>query len=116
MRIMVVDDSGSTREVLQLALERMGHEVVGGAETGEEALRAFRELRPEVVLLDIVMPGKSGLEVLDEILALDPKARVIMLTAVDQDDINLRIKAKGVPVIYKPFSGQDIEKALKRLQ
>lgn len=116
MKILIVDDNESTREMLKLLLESLGHEVAGEAENGEKGLKAFTELRPEVVMLDIVMPGKSGLEVLDEVLALDPKAKVIMLTAVDQDDINMRVKAKGAQIIYKPFSGQDIEKAIKRLQ
>lgn len=116
MKVLIADDNESIREMLRLVLQGLGHEVAGEAADGEAALKAFRELRPEAVLLDMIMPGKSGLEVLDEIKGLDPKARVIMLTAVDQDDINLRVAAKGVPIIYKPFSMQDIEKAFKRLQ
>jgi two-component system chemotaxis response regulator CheY len=89
--------------------------VVGEAQNGEEGLKAYRELRPEVMLLDIIMPVKSGLDVLDEILAVDPSARIIMLTAVDQEEVNQRVITAGVPIIYKPFSSQDIEKAFRRL-
>lgn len=116
MRILIVDDNESTREMVRLILKRTGHEVVGEAEDGEGALKAFKELRPEVVLLDIIMPGKSGLEVLVEIRAIDPAAKVIMLTAVDQDEVNARLSASGASaIIYKPFSYDDFEKAFNRL-
>jgi two-component system chemotaxis response regulator CheY len=114
MKVLIVDDNSSTREMVKLILQKIGHEVVGEAEDGESALKAFAELRPDVVLLDIIMPGKSGLQVLDEIRAMDRAAKVIMVTAVDQDDVNAQLSRKGATaVIYKPFSYADIEKALK---
>ena len=86
MKILIADDNAGIREMLKLVLQSLGHEVVGEADNGEAAIKAFRELRPEVVMLDIIMPGKTGLAALDEIRALDPAAKVVMLTAVDQDD------------------------------
>lgn len=116
MKVLIVDDNGSTREMVKIILQRTGHEVVGEAGEGEAAVKAFRDLRPEVVLLDIIMPGKSGLEVLSEIRAIDPAAKVIMLTAVDQDDVNAQLSSRGAAaIIYKPFSYDDFEKAFKRL-
>jgi two-component system chemotaxis response regulator CheY len=116
MRILIVDDNESTREMVRLILQRTGHEVVGEAGDGESALKAFKDLRPEVVLLDIIMPGKSGLEVLGEIRAVDPAAKVVMLTAVDQDEVNAQLSKSGAAaIIYKPFSYDDFEKAFKRL-
>lgn len=117
MKILIVDDNESTREMVRNILQRTGHEVVGEAEDGESALTAFKELRPELVLLDIIMPGKSGLEVLGEIRAIDPAAKVVMLTAVDQDDVNDQLARSGASaIIYKPFSYDDFEKAFKRLK
>jgi len=116
MKILIVDDNASTREMVRLILQRTGHEVAGEADNGESALKAFKELRPDLVLLDIIMPGKSGLEVLGEIRAIDPAAKVIMLTAVDQDEVNAQLASKGAAgIIYKPFSYDDFEKAFKKI-
>ncbi len=117
MKILIVDDNAGTREMVKLILQRTGHEVAGEADNGEAALKAFKELRPDVVLLDIIMPGKSGLEVLGEIRAIDPEAKVVMLTAVDQDEVNAQLASKGAAaIIYKPFSYDDFEKAFKKIQ
>lgn len=117
MKILIVDDNENTREMVRQILQRTGHEVVGEAEDGEGALKAFKDLRPEIVLLDIIMPGKSGLEVLREIRAIDPAAKVVMLTAVDQDEVNDQLSKSGASaIIYKPFSYDDFEKAFSRLK
>jgi two-component system chemotaxis response regulator CheY len=112
-----VDDNASTREMVKVIIQRLGHEVVAEAEDAENALKSFSSLRPDVVLLDIILPGRSGLVVLDEIRRLDPAAKVIMVTAVDQDDVNEQLSRKGASaVIYKPFTYEDFEKAFKTAQ
>jgi DNA-binding NarL/FixJ family response regulator len=116
MKVLIVDDNGSTREVLRAILKNLGHEVVGEAEDGKGALKAFVELRPEVVLLDIIMPGISGIVVLEEIKRIVPAANVIMLTAVDQDDVTADLMTKGAAgIVFKPFSHEDLRKALAKL-
>ena len=116
MKVLIVDDNAGTRSLIRIILKRTGHEVVGEAGDGDSAIKAFAELRPEVVLLDIIMPGKSGLEVLEEIRKIDPGAKVIMVTAVDQDLINKELAGKGVSgIIYKPFSFDDLNKAFKKI-
>ncbi|OIO05121.1 MAG: hypothetical protein COX65_05370 [Elusimicrobia bacterium CG_4_10_14_0_2_um_filter_56_8] len=116
MKVLIVDDNSGTRSMIKIILERTGHDVVGEAGDGESALKAFSELRPDVVLLDIIMPGKSGLEVLEAIRKINPSAKVIMVTAVEQDEINSQILSKGAAaIIYKPFSFDDFEKAFRRL-
>ncbi len=112
MKVLIVDDSPDIRALIRVILESKGHTVAAEAGDGESGLRAFSELRPDVVLLDIIMPGKSGLEVLEEIRRLDPGARVFMVTAVEQDDINRRLLLLGASgIIYKPFKAEDFEKA-----
>jgi len=114
MKVLIVDDSADVRALLRVILEHRGHTVVGEAEDGAAGLKAFAELRPDVVLLDIIMPGKSGIEVLEEIKKLDPAARVIVVTAVEQDGINRRLLLLGAAgIIYKPFKESDIHKALR---
>lgn len=112
MNVLIVDDNADTRSLIRAILEKNGHTVAGEAEDGPGALKAFAELRPDVVLLDIIMPGKSGVEVLEEIRKLDPEANVIMVTAVEQDKINRRLLLIGADgIIYKPFSTDNFEKS-----
>ncbi len=112
MKVLIVDDSADIRSLIRVILESKGHTVAGEAEDGPSALKAFAELRPELVLLDIIMPGMSGVEVLEGIRKLDPEARVIMVTAVEQDRVNRRLLLLGASgIIYKPFAPGDFEKA-----
>lgn len=116
MNILIVDDNDEIRTLMRALLEKLGHTVVGEAGDGDEAVKAFLELRPDVVLLDIIMPGKSGMEVLEEIRALEPEAKVFMVTAVEQDTINRRLLLVGAAgIIYKPFSSDDFKRAFQSL-
>lgn len=112
MRVLIVDDNSDVRDLLRVIVESRGHSVVGEAGDGLSALRAFSELLPDLVLLDIVMPGKSGVEVLEGIKRIDPDARVFIVTAVEQDGLNRRLLLLGAAgIIYKPFKDDDIDKA-----
>lgn len=117
MKVLIVDDNASTREMLGIILKKAGHEVVGEAEDGKSAIKAFVELRPEVVMLDIIMPGISGLVVLEELRRIAPAVKVIMLTAVDQDDVTMELESKGAAaIVFKPFSQNDLKVAFERIQ
>ncbi|PKM96989.1 MAG: hypothetical protein CVU79_10660 [Elusimicrobia bacterium HGW-Elusimicrobia-3] len=114
MKILIVDDSADIRSLIRAILESNGHTVVGEAEDGVKALEAFTKLRPDLVLLDIIMPGKSGVEVLEDIRALDPEAKVVMVTAMEQNEINRRLLLLGADgIIYKPFASEDFEKTFR---
>jgi len=77
-RVLVVDDAAFMRKMVSDVLVGGGHEVVGEAGDGAEAVARYQELRPEVTTLDITMPEKDGLAALGEIMSLDPTAKVIM--------------------------------------
>jgi two-component system chemotaxis response regulator CheY len=81
-RVLVVDDAAFMRKVVSDALAAGGHEVVGEGSNGVEAVARFQELRPELTMLDITMPEKTGLEALAEIIAIDPNAKVLMCSAL----------------------------------
>ncbi len=116
MKVMIVDDNAGTRAMIRVILERSGHTVLGEAGDGDSAVKVFAELRPEVVLLDIIMPGKSGVEVLKEIRAIDPAAKVVLVTAIEQDEVNKDLFRNGASaVIYKPFAPDEFDKVLKRI-
>jgi two-component system chemotaxis response regulator CheY len=115
MKILIADDNDVIRDLLKAFLPEMGHQIVGEAENGAEAVRLFQELRPDLVLLDLVMPVKTGREALEEIRAISPAARVLMVTAVRQDAMDRELLAKGASaMLYKPFSCLELEEALKR--
>lgn len=103
-RVLVVDDAAFMRKMVSDALTKGGHQVVGEAGNGVEAVEQFQLLSPEVTTLDITMPEKDGLAALREIIAIDPAARVIMCSALGQESKVLEsIKAGARDFVVKPF-------------
>ncbi len=103
-RVLVVDDAAFMRKMVSDALAKGGHEVIGQAGNGVEALAQFRELRPDLMTLDITMPEKDGLETLKDVMELDPGAKVIMCSALGQESKVLEsIKLGAKDFVVKPF-------------
>jgi len=116
MKVLIVDDNAMTRTMIKDILEEMHHQVLGEAENGDEAVKAFKELNPELVLLDMIMPGKTGMEVLEILRGINPKAKVVMVTAVQQDEISKKLFEKGATaILFKPFSYGEFEEVLKQI-
>ncbi|HZQ82748.1 MAG TPA: response regulator [Gaiellaceae bacterium] len=112
-RVLVVDDAAFMRKVLTDALAKGGHEVVGEAANGVEAVAQFQELHPDVTTLDITMPEKDGLEALREILAADPAAKVVMCSALGQESKVLEsIKCGAKDFVVKPFQADRVLEAI----
>ncbi len=115
IRVLIVDDAMFMRKLIRDALEPMGFEVVGEAADGAIAIERFRELRPDLTTLDIVMPKADGLAALAGIRRIDAKAKVIMVTAVDQREAMLQALQLGVSdFIVKPFDADRIVSAVER--
>ena len=104
MKVLVVDDSFLIRLQLQKFFEEeMGFEVIT-AEDGDDALYSFKEDNPDLVTLDITMPQKDGLQVLREIMEMDPKAKIIMISAfIDSEKINEAYQNGAQGYIKKPL-------------
>lgn len=103
-KIMVVDDSRMIYAEMQKMLEGSGIEIASYCRSGEEALAAYEKVRPELVTLDIVMPGMDGLDVCREMLARWPDAQVLIVSSLAYDDTiecARTLGAKGF--LYKPF-------------
>ena len=112
-RVLIVDDAAFMRKMLSDALSSGGHEVVGEASNGNEAVQQFQELRPELTTLDITMPEKDGLQALREILTFDPTARVVMCSALGQESKVLEsIKAGAKDFVVKPFEAERVLEAV----
>ena len=103
-RVLVVDDAAFMRKVVSDALASGGHDVIGEAGNGNEAVDRFKELKPELTMLDITMPEKNGLEALAEIMTIDPSARVLMCSALGQESKVIEsIKLGAKDFVVKPF-------------
>ncbi len=114
-RILIADDAAFMREMLSEILLGAGYEVVAQAEDGARAVAQFRELRPDVVTLDIVMPRKSGLDALREIRAIDPAARVVMCSALGQEALVMEALESGArDYVVKPFKPEQVLAAVGR--
>jgi two-component system, chemotaxis family, chemotaxis protein CheY len=114
-RVLVVDDAAFMRKMVSDALASGGHEIVGEAGDGAEAVVRYQELRPEVTTLDITMPEKDGLEALREIMALDPGARVVMCSALGQESKVLEsIKLGAKDFVVKPFQTDRVLGAVEK--
>jgi two-component system chemotaxis response regulator CheY len=112
-RVLITDDAAFMREMLREILTDGGYEVVAEAADGDETLARFREHRPDVITLDIVMPGKSGLDVLREITALDPSACIVMCSALGQEALVMEaLEAGAKEYIIKPFKPDQVLGAL----
>ena len=96
IRVMIVDDHSIVRVGLKQVLEQSGEfEVVGQAADGEEAVRVAAEVSPDVVVMDVIMPGKDGVEACREIMESAPETRVVMLTASTEVDAIVEAVAAG---------------------
>ena len=105
IRVMVVDDHPIMRDSLRNALEASGRfEVVGLAEDGEESVREAQNLRPDVIIMDVMMPGKDGIEACREIMELLPETRVLILTASNAEG-RLRIPENAVRQVFSMVRG-----------
>jgi len=116
-RILVVDDSKFMRLILKNYFEKDSadkHEVVGEAESGDQAVLKYKELKPDLVTMDIIMPAESGIDAVKQILAIDAKAKVIMVTAMGQEKIVAEAKKIGVKgFITKPIKPEDLLSVVK---
>ena len=114
-KILIVDDAEFLRVRLTKMLSVDGFEVFQ-AENGLKAVASYKEIHPDVVLMDVTMPEMDGLAALKEIIGFDAKARVIMLTALGQESVVLEaVKSGARDFIVKPFEHERVMKAITKL-
>jgi two-component system chemotaxis response regulator CheY len=114
-RVLIVDDAAVIRLMIRGILEYNGFEIVGEAKNGKEAVSLYKELKPDVVTLDIIMPEMDGVKALKEILEFDSSAKVIMVTAIDQRaKLMEAIRLGASDYIVKPFEEDRVLSAVKK--
>ena len=109
IKVMIVDDHAIVREGIAEVLEQSGNfEVVGQADDGEQAVDKAQELKPDVIIMDIVMPVKDGIQACRDITAALPNTRVLMLTASNRDSAIVQAVNAGATGYLQKFSGKEM--------
>ncbi|MBS4207613.1 response regulator [Bacillus sp. FJAT-50079] len=114
-RILIVDDAAFMRMMIKDILTKNGFEVVGEAADGAEAVEKFKELKPDLVTMDITMPEMDGISALKEIKGFDPAAKIIMCSAMGQQAMVIdAIQAGAKDFIVKPFQADRVIEAIQK--
>jgi two-component system chemotaxis response regulator CheY len=114
-RILIVDDAAFMRMMIRDILTKNGYEVVGEANDGAQAIEKFKEVRPDLITMDITMPEMDGIAALKEIKKLDSNAKVIMCSAMGQQAMVIdAIQAGAKDFIVKPFQADRVIEAIKK--
>jgi len=116
LRVMVVDDHPMWRDAVERDLQDAGFDVVAVAADGHQAINRFRAARPQVVVLDLQIPGPGGVEVTSDVLGHDPSARVLILSASgEHQDVLEAVKAGATGYLVKSASRQELLEAVRRV-
>jgi two-component system chemotaxis response regulator CheY len=115
-RIIIVDDASIIRLMIKDVLtECGGYDIIAECSNGREALEKYKELRPDLMTMDIVMPEMDGIQALEEVLKFDPAAKIVMVTAIDQRDALMKaIRLGATDYIVKPFEADRVMSAVQK--
>ncbi len=116
-RVLIVDDAQFTRNMLKNIIDKIEQiEVIGEASNGIEAISLYKKLNPDLVTMDLVMPEKGGIEATEEILKIDSKALIVVVSALGQEALVLEAAKKGAKdFIQKPFKTEQIIEVMDRI-
>jgi two-component system chemotaxis response regulator CheY len=114
--VLICDDALFMRTMLAEIMEQAGFEVVGQASTGAEAVRMYRELKPNLVTMDIIMPDMGGIEAVKSIISEFPDANIVMCSAMGQQALVIEaIQAGARDFVVKPFQPARVLEAVQRV-
>lgn len=114
--VLIVDDAIFMRTMIADILKQVDFEVVGEASNGNEAVQKYKELMPDLVTMDIVMPDMGGIDAVREIMKQDPNARILMCSAMGQQGLVVEaIQAGARDFVVKPFQPSRVLEAVQRL-
>jgi two-component system chemotaxis response regulator CheY len=115
-RVMIVDDAAFMRLAIKTMLEKNGFEIVGEAKNGFEAVKKYKELKPDLVTMDITMPEMTGLEALKTIMSINIQAKVIMVSAMGQEAFVKESVVQGAKsFIVKPFKEDHVVRTVNNV-
>jgi two-component system chemotaxis response regulator CheY len=115
-KVLIVDDAAFMRYAIKAILEKSGFMVAGEAENGKEAIKKFNELQPDIVTMDITMPEMNGIDALKGIMASNPKAKVVMVSAMGQEALVREAVICGArSFVIKPFKEDHVVQILNKV-
>jgi two-component system chemotaxis response regulator CheY len=115
-KILICDDAAFMRMIIKDILTKNGYIIAGEAENGQVALSKYKDCKPDLVLMDITMPKMDGIEALKEIRKADPEAKIVMCSAMGQQEMVIEsIQAGAKDFIVKPFQAKKVLDSIKRL-
>lgn len=115
-RVLVVDDTAFMRRMLRELLSKAGLEVVAEAGNGREAVEQYRQARPDLVIMDITMPELDGIAAVREIVREDPSARIVMCSALGQQELIVEaLEAGAQDFVVKPFVPEKVLEAVHKV-
>jgi len=116
-KVLIVDDAAFTRNMLKNIINKIEQiEVIGEASNGVEAISLYKKLNPDLITMDLVMPEKGGIEATEEILKINPKALIVVVSALGQEALVLEAAKKGAKdFIQKPFKTEQIVEVMDRI-
>ncbi len=115
-RVLIADDASFMRQLIRDVLTKFGYEVVGEAENGEDAVLKYQALKPDIVTMDIVMKGKSGIDAIKDIMKVDPNAKILTISAMGQQAMMVEaIQAGASGFVVKPFKSELLVEEVKRI-
>ncbi len=113
IKLVIVDDAPFIREVVRHVVQDSNIQVIGEAQDGAEAVEVVKKLQPHVVLMDLVMPRKSGIDATREILAIMPQVKIVACSTLDQETMVLKaLEAGCCSYVVKPFKKDELLKAI----
>lgn len=116
IRVLIVDDTQFMRANLKIMLERNKIEVCGEADNGIKAVKLYEDLKPDVVTMDITMPGMDGIEAVKQIRKTYPEAKIVMVTALGQEMfVREAVMAGAKNFIVKPFKEDKIVEIINKI-
>lgn len=114
--VLITDDTAFMRMTLKNVIEKNGYTVVGEAGDGEEAVALYKELKPDMVTMDITMPKMDGITAIKEIMKVDPGARIIVCSAMGQKPMVIEALSAGAKdFLVKPFDAERVVESLRKI-
>lgn len=104
LKVLIIEDTRLIRKFLTIILKSNNFEIVGAVETVDEGLKMYLEQKPDLVIMDMILPGKTGIEGISEIIHADKDANILVCTALGQEKLRMEVlKAGAKDLIIKPF-------------
>ncbi len=114
--VLITDDTAFMGMTLRNVIEKHGYEVVGEAGDGKEAVELYKELKPDMVTMDITMPRMDGITAIKEIMKIDPNAKIIVCSAMGQKPMVIEALSAGAKdFLVKPFDAERVVESLRKI-